>query len=388
MGIYLFLFVILLYCIYKYDIKDNTRYRYSVFWGVCLAFILMAGLRYRIGGDSIGYSITWHQYPDFWDFDWFEDIEACKNAYPEMARYQMGWFLFAIVVLGIWKNHIMMQIAIAILLNWAIFRCIKKYSKYPFITIMIFYFNFSFLELEFEVMREAVAVSIFLLLSYDNYVDRNWLKYYIGTTLAYLIHPSAILMFALPFFRNLNLSLIKNTLLFVVPPIVIAVAGRILLGSLLLAVLNQDNESSQYAMKAVDREYNSNYILMYLYKPLCIYLLVATCYTKIKDTIYSPIIFITLFCLFLSLLYFTGSRLANYILIPAYIGLSPVFVSWIKRFKSLLTLILILIILNVSTVLGQLSTPEGKGRYFPYQNVIFPNRSSIQKQIDRDISIQ
>lgn len=384
---YILIFLLLLYFVYKYDVKESRDYRNTAFWGICVVFILLAALRYRIGGDAVGYSTTWHLYPSFWDFNWFHDIETCREANPDMERFQTGWFLFAMFVLGIWEDQIMMQIVIAILLNLAIFRCIKKYSRYPFITIFWFFCNFTFFELEFEAMRESVAVAIFLLLAFDNYVEKRWIKYYVGTVLAYMVHPSATLMFILPLFRNLNLSLFKNTLFFVIPPFAVAVAGRILLGSLLLSLINQDSYTGQYAMSAVERDFNSNYILLYLYKPLGLYLIVATCYKKIKGTFFSPLIFITLFCFFLSLVYFTGSRLANYIIIPTYIGLSPILYYWIKRFKSVMALVLIVVMINVSTVLLCYGTPRDKARYFPYQNIIFPDRTPEQQRIDREVNL-
>jgi len=381
--IYIVIFLILFYCVYKYDIRKNTGYRNSAFWGLCLIFILLAGLRYRIGGDTLGYMSSWGLYPDFWNLNWFDDIESCRVANPEMKRYQTGWFLFVMFVTGIWKHQIMMQLVVSVLLNYSIFRVIKKYSPYPFITLMIYYFNFKFFEFEFEIMRESIAVSIFLLFSFDNYINRKWIKYYIGTLIAYFIHPSVIFMFVLPFFRNANLSLKKNTLIFVIPPIVVGIAGRIILGNLLTAILNQEADSTTYVMHAVEKEYNTNYILMYMYQPLMLYLLVITCYRKIKDTIYSPIIFFALFFLYFSVLYFTASRLANYIIIPVYIGITPIVYYWIKRFKTVLVLPILLVIFNVPTIFEFQRSPESSARYFPYQNVIFPNRSPVQKKIDK-----
>lgn len=386
--IYLIILITLLYFVYKYDICQNTGYRDSAFWGLCIVFIFLAGLRYRIGGDTLGYMSSWDFYPDFWNFNWFNDIEKCRISNPEMERYQTGWFLFVIFVTGVWKHQVIMQMAVAILLNYSIFRIIKKYSEFPFITLMVYCFNFKFFEFEFEIMRESVAVSIFLLISFDNYIKREWIKYYAGTIIAYFIHPSAIFMFVLPFFRNVNLSLIKNTLIFVVPPIVIGIAGRIILGNLLTAILNQDADSTAYVMNAVDKEYNSNYILMYLYQPLMLYLLVVTCYRKIKGSIYSPLIFFALFFLYFSVLYFTASRLANYIIIPVYIGITPIIYYWIKRFKTVLILPIILLIFNVPTIFEFQRSPEGRARYFPYQNVIFPDRSPIQKKIDKTFNLK
>lgn len=381
--IYLLIFIVILYFIYKYDIHKNHRYQNSSFWGLCTVFILMAGLRYKIGGDTLGYMESWESYPNFWNFDWFDDINKCKESNPDMERYQPGWFLFVMFFLGLWKHQLMMQFAVAILLNYSIFRSVKKYSNYPFITIFIFFFNFKFLEFEFEIMRESVAVSIFLLCAFDNYIQKKWMKYYIGTFLAFMIHPSAIFMFVLPFFRNMKLSLFKGSLIFMVCPLIISILGRIILGDLLNIFLDPDNSTASYMMKAAEKEYNINYIIMYIFQPIVLYILVATMYRRIKNTMFIPLIFFFLFFLNLSVLYFTAGRLVNYILIPVYISISPLLFTLVKKYKTIFVLPILLCIYNTPTIFEFQRSAEGRARYFPYQNYIFQERTPLQKKIDQ-----
>ena len=56
-----------------------------------------------------------------------------------------------------------------------------------------------------EVMREACAVSMFLL-SWKYLVERKWVKYYLLCTAAFLFHSSAVLLFFLPLLKLLKLE--------------------------------------------------------------------------------------------------------------------------------------------------------------------------------------
>lgn len=385
--IYIVIFLLILYWVYKYDVHKDVRYKKSAFWGLCVMFILLASLRYRIGGDTLGYMLSWELYPDFWNFNWIEDISRCKEAEPEMERYQPGWFLFVMFFLGIWKHQLMMQFAVSILLNYAIFKTIKKYSKYPFTTLFIYFFNFKFLEFEFEIMRESVAVALFLLLAFDNYVSKKWVRYYIGTFLVYMIHPSAIFMFILPFFRNLKISLRWGSIFFMALPICVSILGRIILGDLLNVFLNPEDMMGAYMTKAVEKDYNTNYILMYIYQPIMIYILIIFLYKKIKNSMYLSLIFFALFFIDLSLLYFTASRLVNYIIIPVYIGITPLIYSLVKKYNTIFILPVLLCIYNIPTIFEFQRSSEMRAKYFPYQDYIFQKRSSEQKIIDRNFGI-
>lgn len=386
--IYLIIFIWILYLVYKYDIHKSIRYHNSAFWGLCIVFILLAGLRYRIGGDTLGYIESWNKYPNFWDFNWFSDIEKTKETFPQMERYPYGWFLFAMFFVSIYKHQVLMQFAVATLLNYSIFRTVKRYSTYPFITIFVYYFNYRFFEFEFEIMRESVAIAFFLLFAYDYYLTKKWIKYYLGTFLAYMIHPSAIFMFALPFFRNLKISLLKGTLFFMILPICLSIFGRIILGDLLNIFFDSDGYASAYMFSSVYREYNSNYIAMYIYQPLMIFFLVAIMYRKINNNVYIPLIFFTLFFLNLSLLYFTAMRLVNYIILPVYIGVTPLLYYLIKKYKTVIILPVLLVIYNVPTIFELQRDSEKRALYFPYQNYIFQERSAEQKNIDRYIGLK
>ena len=62
--IYILLLLYIFFLVYRYDIQNvqNTKGRntnYRILWAV---FILIAGLSYHVGGDSIGYEIAFNNY--------------------------------------------------------------------------------------------------------------------------------------------------------------------------------------------------------------------------------------------------------------------------------------------------------------------------------------
>lgn len=370
------------YGVYKCDLKGHKTNASSLYWSLCVIFILLAGLRYKIGGDTFGYMSTWNLYPDFWNLNWFHDIEQAKASIPVFERFQTGWFLYVMTLKGIVNDYYISQIVTAIILNISIFATIKKYSLYPFITLLIFFVNFKFFELEFEVMRESLAVSLFLLLAFDSYVNKKWLRYYIGTTIAYSIHPSAIAMFILPFIRNLNWSFKIYSIVFVATSLFIGIAGRIILGNL-LNLIGGDGFTSEYASSAIEKEYNTGYMMMYLFQPLLMYMLVVIFRKRIVQKDFIPLIFISIFFLNLSLVYFTASRLANYIIIIVYIVISPIFYSIIKKLRTVWVAVLLLTLYLVPTLYQFIKDPMNSVRYFPYQNIIFPDQTKAQKDFER-----
>jgi hypothetical protein len=342
---------------------------------------LLSGLRYKIGGDTPGYMFHWDYYPDLLKFKWFHDIENTKASIHELERYKTGWFLYVMFLRSISKNFVILQLANALIFNYAVIKIVKRYSIYPFLTILMFYLTFSFLELEFEVAREELAISIFMLLAYDNFVRKKWLRYYIGVSIAYFVHPSAVVMFMLPLIRNIKLTTLQWTLYLIVPTIIVSIVGRALLGNIVFAVLNSGTSSSEYIHAALEMEHNSNYLLMYSFRPtvlLIIILLGRKKYAISEEC--TSVIFLFISLLYFSLIYFTASRLANYIVILTYIGITPLIYSYIKRFKSVWIVVVMAIVYAVPTLYGFKSDPEMLAKYYPYQNYILKEQTRLQRE--------
>lgn len=379
--IYVVILLLVMFCIWRYDLLGETNRKDVFYWGICVVFILLSGLRYEIGIDTRMYMKSWEFYPDFWNMHWFEDISRFQEKSYGLNRFNPGWVLYCMIIRAFSEDFTAVQIVTAVLFNIAAFRTIKKYSSYPFLTILIFYINFKFLEFEFEIMRETVAVSVFLLLAFDNYMKRKWVAYYLGTLLAFFMHTSAILMFALPLIRNIDWNLKKYTFIMVIPSFLLAVAGRAILGDLVNIFLGGSGFIAQYAAGAIENETNINYLLMYGLQPVLLYILAALSFRHFESKELRTLVFFSILFMNFNMVYFTAGRLVNYLVLQVFIAITPIFYLLIKKFHTML-IALVLCLVYSAPIIYSFKKPENVARYWPYQSVIYHNQTRYQKSIE------
>lgn len=205
--IYIILFLLILIFSYYYDYLGRTRFREGTYLFILIIFVLLSGFRYRLGVDSIRYEAGFQWVPTLANFN-FADL--ANNSYDPF------YFLFSSLVKTLSSEFWVMQLFHAALVNTVVFYFIKKYSKNIFLSILLYYV-LQYLNFTFEVMRESCAVSMFLL-SWEYFVGRKWLKYYIFCVFAFLFHSSAILLFLLPifsWFRITNLMIFSKRTIFI-----------------------------------------------------------------------------------------------------------------------------------------------------------------------------
>lgn len=346
---------------------------------IFMMFFFLAALRYNIGGDTQHYMSNWHMYPSILSSDWADEYQKIYEHHRWAQRYQPGWMFYAMIVKSIHPSFITLQVITSFLLNFAIFRTIRKYSPYPFLSLLIYYLTFTFILLEFEVVRESIAVSIFLLVAFDNWVQKKWLRYYIGTSLAFLIHPSAILMFIFPIFRHIEWKTKTYAFVLILPVLLLAIGGRLILAHFISNSISSDSFMSFYADRALDVSFNNNYIYPRLLDP-GIFMAIIYLWRRYCLPIFIPMIVFTIIILILVLYDFDMIRMANYIIIPSYIGITPVLMHLIKRFHTVWIAVLLVTVYNIPQMMVQYDTSKKRSRYFPYQNVIFPKQTAEQKK--------
>ena len=90
--IYLFVFILLLIPVVKYDLMAKTGGERGWFCFNLVVLILLAGLRYRVGGDTLMYMSIYDDLPSLADLKYFDFAEADFNPLwyireiPRMAR--------------------------------------------------------------------------------------------------------------------------------------------------------------------------------------------------------------------------------------------------------------------------------------------------------------
>lgn len=187
--IYLILIVLILCLIYHYDYQKHSYGRREWYWGLCGFLIILAGLRYRLGIDTVAYEYSYDTMPDLFQF--FGDYDFSQN------RYGIAYLFVCAICRSITHSFVLLQFVEAAFVNIAFFYFFKRYTKNIFFAILLYfiaeYFNYSY-----EVLREGFAVGIFLL-SWKYFLNNKWLKYLLCCIIAILFHPSALVMLLVPF---------------------------------------------------------------------------------------------------------------------------------------------------------------------------------------------
>lgn len=155
-----------------------------------IILICVAGFRYRMGGDSIRYENSYDELPT---------LSTLKNRDFLNTRYAPLYIILCAACRSITRDFVLLQFVVAIFVNIAFFRFIYKNTPKIFIAGFL-YFLFLYLMLNMQVLREAIAVSFFLL-GWKAFVRNKWLIYYGYVMLAFLFHVSAVLLFILPLIK-------------------------------------------------------------------------------------------------------------------------------------------------------------------------------------------
>lgn len=175
----------------KSQIEDKINYNFLL-----IVLILLAGLRFRVGGDTLGYMDDFEALPTLSQLASFD----FKNAY-----YDPLWYVFNAVIKSVWNDFIFFQVVHAIVVNSTIFWVIKKYSRYKY-WVILFYYVFFYLYFNMEILRESLSVSVFLF-SIPYLLKKKWLVYYLFAFIAFQFHSSALILFFIPFmFRQLKIK--------------------------------------------------------------------------------------------------------------------------------------------------------------------------------------
>ncbi|MCH5238623.1 MAG: EpsG family protein [Muribaculaceae bacterium] len=173
--------------IYLYDYKKYDRGNF-VFWILlCVYFICIAGLRYRLGGDTAVY---------MHDFEAIHPISSISWKEITASRYAPGFNILVSTFKEIYPNYFLFQFVDALILNTVVFYFFYKNCSHKYLAILV-YFVYVYFSLSLDLMREAIAVAIFLL-AWPAFKNGKWIWWYVATCCAMLFHVSATIMIFLP----------------------------------------------------------------------------------------------------------------------------------------------------------------------------------------------
>lgn len=181
--IYISIIIILLFLIVYYDFGNKEHNKIYWFFFMLIVFILVAGLRYRLGIDTTRYiDRFYNRIPDLWNLtreDFLFGSDPLFTILMSTVHSLDGHFYH-------------LQLIQAIIVNSLVFFYIKKHTQYIFVSLF-FYFIWMYTAFNMEEMRASISVSICLFAN-DFILERKWLKaimlYFIGA----LFHSSAIVI--------------------------------------------------------------------------------------------------------------------------------------------------------------------------------------------------
>lgn len=172
---------------YLYDYRKNQKGRLLLWIILLIIFICIPGFRYRMGGDTIQYERFYEMVHTLGNLR-LEDFKA--------TRYAPGYILLNSICKTITDDFMMLQFVVSTIVNSVIFYFFWKNTRHIYLALFLYSFLL-YLNLNMEVLREALAVSVFLL-SWPFFRDGKWLLYYCMCFLAFMFHLSAIFLFVLP----------------------------------------------------------------------------------------------------------------------------------------------------------------------------------------------
>lgn len=187
--IYFVVLILLLVPVVKYDLMAKTGGEKIWYYFNLVVLILLAGLRYRVGGDTLMYMSMFDEIPTLNELKYFDF---------DTAKFNPLWYIINAVSKTIHDEFFLFQIIHACIVNPVFFYFFRKYSPNYYFTVILFYYVGYYCYFNMEVMRESLCICM-LLLSFHFMYQKRWLLYYAVCICALLMHYSALVMFLFPF---------------------------------------------------------------------------------------------------------------------------------------------------------------------------------------------
>lgn len=186
--IYLVIFIILLAGV-RFDKKKPTTASQIWWWLEFAVIVLMLGFRYKVGGDTLAYQYEYSMAPTL-------DYLFEHGFY--VFRRQPLWLVLQAICKQISPDEFyLFQFVNAIIVNYVFFWFFKKYCKRPYLMVSFYFVMVCFLY-NMEIMRQSIAISLFLL-SIPYLLKKRYFIYSVFILIACGFHISAVVLFLVPF---------------------------------------------------------------------------------------------------------------------------------------------------------------------------------------------
>ncbi|MBO5264228.1 MAG: EpsG family protein [Bacteroidaceae bacterium] len=381
--IYFLTFVLLFLPVLKYDLLAKTGGENKWYYFNLIVLILLAGLRYRVGGDTLMYMAMFDSCPDLSDLKYFNF---------EVAQYNPLWYIFNAVCKTICDEFFFFQLIHATIVNISFFSFFRKYCpKYYFSAVLLYYIGY-YCYFNMEILREILAICL-LLYAARFLLNKNYICYYAVSLFAVFIHYSALVMFLFPlmFIFVKKVSWKQQILIFI---IIFILSFLVNIPILLLSMLSLDEQLMLIVERYIENERNifGMLALILQYLPILGLIYLREKFQITTTMRFIPIVGCVVFVYAFSLNLAGLNRFVNYFVpfILIYIIDTVYYIlAYIKpKFTySYIAFIFTLFLLNfnyiyyyVKDMSSVLPNTRFYSIFYPYHSVLFPQRDEHREQ--------
>ncbi|MFP7655879.1 EpsG family protein [Chryseobacterium proteolyticum] len=195
--IYLLVFIYLFLLSIFFDFFKVKGPRNFFYYLSMIILILIAGLRWRVGGDSLIYQ------------DKFETFIFPIFQFTKIKFLEIGWEPGYLLVNSLSKSIVpefwFFQLLQSIFINTILFRFFKRYTPYYFTAILL-YGIFYYFYFNMEILREIIPICIFINWMYPALEKKDYKKYYLLNVILLFFHISTVVLLLIPFFGRFKLN--------------------------------------------------------------------------------------------------------------------------------------------------------------------------------------
>lgn len=271
--VYYVILLLLIVLSIRYDLNGKIKYREQWYNTVLAILVLLAGLRYRLGEDTINYLYSFfYDIPNLWDI---RKDTLLSSGQPPL------WIILNSIVKTIGGGFYIVQLLQAAILNTLVLRYFKKHSPYPFACVALFFF-WRYQWYSMVVMKAAIALSI-ILFANDYFLEKRYKKGFLLVLLATGFHQSSVLLVVVPFLTFLRLN--KTGVIILVCTYFVGAFLQSRLGDvfeMMEFAEGVSNKLDNYVdSKFMTQNHNLNFFIIKIF-PIVLYPIISVTYLKRK----------------------------------------------------------------------------------------------------------
>ncbi len=370
---YLSIIILVFLLSYCYDICGYKQNKEEWYCLVLVVLICIAGLRWRIGADTVMYIRQfYHEIPYIWQIN-YSDLT--------IGEYPL-WMIFNSLVKSIGGRFYMVQFMHAAFVNILLFRYFKKHSKYIF-TCVFFYLIWRYKDYNFEEMKATISLILFLY-GTDYMIEKKWIKGGVLYLIGCFFHYTAFLLFVTPLLLFIRLN--KKGVAILALVLMFSFIVNYYLGdfSYLLEFDDRIYQKAEHWLSGEDKEKSFYYyiyqIWIFIFYALGALLFVKKFCPQSKILKFEPLVIIGVMTLILQIHVHFFYRYSHFYSVYIIFFISSLYVKSWRGFsafnKSFSFLRAFLIILPLLLCLGKHYSSDIRHQYYPYSSI-------FDKTVDR-----